>query len=100
MRTSCCSVAISSEVVSTMGSSPSLEPRSGDRRQDIVSSGDALEMRILQATVIVNLRDAEVAAVVDDEFHRRPCVLRIGDRATEQIDGEAAAVHGNDLHAV
>ena len=55
---------------------------------------------ILQTAAIVDLGDAEVAAVVDDELHRRPGVLRIGDRATEQVDRKTAAVHGDDFHAV
>src|SRR5437588_11341338 len=60
--------------------------RSRDLRQDVVLCGHALQVRIAQATVIVDLHDAEVAAVLHDELQRRGRSL-LRDECTLQLGG-------------
>src|SRR5437773_12219937 len=71
-----------------------------DHRQYIARAGDAFEMRISQASVVIDAHNLEITGVLHDEFQRRLRILRTSNGVLKYVDGETSPVDRDDLHAV
>jgi len=75
----------------------------GEGLEDVVEAvggvGDAFELRILFAVVVVEGDGLEVAGVFDDEVDGRAIADSVFDGGAEQGWGKSAAVDGVDLEA-
>ena len=63
----------------------------------VVGVGDAFELGVLFAVVVVQLECFVVAGVFDDQLDRRAAAFGVLDGRVQQRGGEGAAVDGDDL---